>query len=156
MNRVIMTDIASVIAPRIASAFTSATAGGTGDNTSVVGATLDRAALGLPLCAEVGVFFSATLAATKTLSITALKVEDSADGSTWADYAVLTAPGVVATGPTGGGTVSGQATSGVNLSGARKYIRVTHTPDLSATGTDTATTVAIAVLAGFTPIPAPV
>jgi hypothetical protein len=155
MNRVIQTDIASVITEWTASAFTSLTAGGTGDNTSVVGLTLDRASVGVPLCGEIVIAFEAVLAAAATLSVTALKIEHSADASTWADYLALTAPGVVATGPGGGGTVRGQATAAVNLSSAYRYIRVTHTPDLSAANTDTAKTLALLVLAGFAAIPAP-
>jgi hypothetical protein len=154
MNRVIMTDIASVVTERIASAFTSLTAGGAGDNTSVVGLTIDRAAFGVPQTAEIVILSEAVLAAAATLSITALKVEDSADGSSWADYAVQTAPGVVSTGPGGGGTVRTQTAAGVNLSSARRYVRVTHTPDLSAANTDTAKTLAMVVFAGFPSIPA--
>jgi hypothetical protein len=155
MNRVIMTDIASVVTERIASAFTALTAGGTGDATAVTGIVIDRASFGMAQSAEICILSEAVLAATKTLSITALKVEHSLDGSTnWADYAVATAPGVVSTGPAGGGTVRTQTTFGVNLSSAYRYIRVDFTPDLSATGTDTANAVALAVFGGFPSIPA--
>jgi hypothetical protein len=153
MNRVIMTDIASVVAERIASAFTSLTAGGTGDATSVVGLTLDRAALNMPQCGEVAILSESVLGAANTLSITALKIEHSTDGSTWSDYLVFTAPGVVATGPGGGGTVRATTVAGVNLSSAYRYIRVTHTPDLSAANTDTSKTLASIVFAGFAAIP---
>jgi hypothetical protein len=154
MNRVIMTDIASVVSERIGSAFTSLTAGGGGDATSVVGLTIDRAAFGMPQSAEAVILSEAVLGAANTLSITALKFEHSADGATWSDYSVATAPGVVATGPAGGGTVRAQTAFGVNLSSAYRYIRVTHTPDLSAANTDTAKTVAMAVFGGFPTIPA--
>ena len=149
MNRVIMTDIASVVTERIGSAFNSLTAGGAGDATSVTGLTIDRAALSMPQTCEINVYFEAVLGASNTLAITALKVEHSIDGSTWMDYAVETAPGVVATGPSGGGTVRGQAAAGVNLSSAERYIRVTHTPDLSAASVDTAHTLAAVVCRPF-------
>ncbi len=156
MLRIYSTDVGSLITSRVASAPVSATAGGSGDATAVTGLTIDRQALGLPQSAQIAVLCQATLAATKTLSITALKVEDSADGSTWADYMVLSAPGVVATGATGGSTESGQAAASVDLSSARRYVRVAFTPDLSATATDTATLLAAWVFGGFSSLPAPV
>jgi len=151
MDRIYMTDIASVVTERIGSAFNSLTAGGTGDATSVVGVTIDRSTLSMPQCAEINVYYEAVLSSTNTLSITALKVEHSTDGATWSDYAVQTAPGVVAT---GAGTVRGAVAAGVNLSSAYRYIRVTHTPDLSAANTDTAKTLAAAVFAGMPELPA--
>lgn len=152
MNRVYMTDIGSLVSEKIGSAFASATAGGTGDNTAVTGTSIDRAAIGNPLCAEVAVLYSATLAATKTLTLKTVKIEDSADGSTWADYATFD-DAVVATGATGGSTEAGAAAYKVNLSGARRYVRVDFTPDLSATGTDTASAVAAWVFGGFDVLP---
>ncbi len=157
MDRIYMTDVASLVTARVASAFVSATAGGAGNNTSAVGLTIDRQSLGsLPLCGEIEIPFEAVLAQGDTLSISALAVEDSADGTSWATYQTMTAPGVVATGPTGGGTVHGQASVGVNLSSARRYVRVDHTPVLSAANTDTAKTLAVLVLGGFDELPAPV
>lgn len=155
MNRVIQTDIHSVVSARLASAITSITAGGAGDNTAIVGVVIDRQALGVPLNADLVLAFDATLAATATLALTAVKIEDSADGANWADYAVFTNPGVVATGPAGGGNVKGQLRLGVNLSSARRYIRVDFTPDLSAANTDKALVTALLVLAGFDALPSP-
>ncbi len=157
MDRMYMTDVASMITARIASAFASATAGGAGNNTEVVGVAIDRAAFGsVPLCGEIEIPFEAVLGAGDTFSITGLQVEDSADGAAWATYEALTAPGVVATGPAGGGTVRGQVTADINLSSARRYIRIDHTPVLSAAATDTAKTLAVLVLGGFDELPAPV
>lgn len=157
MDRMYLTDVASLVTARLASAFASATAGGAGNNTSVVGLTIDRQAfVSLPLCGEIEIAFETVLGQGNTLSITALQVEDSADGVSWATYQTLTAPGVVATGPTGGGTVRGQVSAGINLSSARRYVRVDHTPVLSAANTDTAKTVAVLVLGGFDELPAPV
>ena len=157
MDRMYMTDVASMITGRIASPFASATAGGAGNNTEVVGLAIDRLSLGsVPLCGEIEIPFEAVLAAGDTLSITALQVETSADGVTWTTYQTLTAPGVVATGPAGGGTVRGQAAADINLSSASRYVRIDHTPSLSAAATDTAKTVAVLVLGGFDELPAPV
>lgn len=158
MNRVIQTDINSLISARIASTITSATAGGTGDNTAITGVTVDRLAFPLvnpPLCASLLLLFDTTLAAAATLSLKTVKIQDSADGSTWADYKTFTDPGVVATGPGGGGNVKGSTRLGVNLSSARRYVRAVFTPDLSAANTDTASVLAALVFAGFDAIPSP-
>jgi hypothetical protein len=154
MNRILATNLIALLTSRIASAFVAVTAAGAGDNTAVNGLVLDRQALKMPSCAEVDVLFQATLAADATLSVTAFKVQDSADGATFADYEVFAAPGVVATGPGGGGTVRGQVRKGVNLSSARRYVRVVFTPDLSAANTDTASLVASAAFSGFDALPA--
>lgn len=150
MERVLGTDPAAIITTRIGSAFVSATAGGAGDNTSVNGTSIDRQAIGLPLAAVLTLYFAATLASNQTLSITALKVQDSADGSTWADYKTLSAPGAVLS-----ATGSGQSRASVGLSTARRYVRVVFTPDLSASGTDTANVVAGWALTGFNELPSP-
>lgn len=158
MNRLIQTDIHSVISARIASAITAATAGGTGDNTAITGVTIDRAAFASgqpPLNADLLLGFDTTLAAAATLSLKTVKIQDSADGSTWADYLAFTDPGVVATGPGGGGNVKGVTRLGVNLSSARRYVRAVFTPDLSAANTDTASVFALLVFAGFDSIPSP-
>lgn len=79
---------------------------------------------------------TATLAEAKTLNVTAVW-EHSADGATWTeigvDQTVLTLIG-----PVGGATVTGSGKLGVNLAEADGFVRVKFTPDLSATGTDTA------------------
>ncbi|PWC96960.1 hypothetical protein [Azospirillum sp. TSO5] len=153
---VIQHNVGAYLKAKIGSAFVSATAGGTGDNASVNGAAVDRLSSSTGALAASGVFnvfYSATLAATKTLSLTALKVQDSADGSTWADYLTPSAPGVVATGASGGSTETGVSTLAVDLNSARRYVRVVFTPDLSASGTDTASLLATAVLAGYDRIP---
>lgn len=158
MNRVIQTDIHSVISARIASAFTAVTAGGAGDDTAVTGSTIDRASFASgqpPLCADLQLAFSAVLAAAATLTLKTVKIQDSADGTNWADYFTFTDPGVVATGPGGGGTVPGVTRLGVNLSSARRYVRAVFTPDLSAAATDTANVVALMEFAGFDSIPSP-
>ena len=155
MNIVIQRDIQALLTAKIASVFDSATAGGTGDNTAVLGTAIDRLAMaGVALNAEIILAFSAVLAATATLTLKTVKVQDSADGSTWADFATFTDPGVVATGPTGGGTVAGVVKFGVNLGSARRFVRVDYTPDLSASGTDTCQVLAVLNFGGFDRLPA--
>lgn len=137
MSVAMFKDPAAVSHGVYALASTSATAGGSGDATEVDGATIDTASL--PARPNGVVFFvpvTATLAATKTLTITA-NLQDSANGSTWAD---ITDPAVLLTltGDTGGSTETGCVKLGYDLSRARQYVRIQATPDLNATGTDTA------------------
>lgn len=165
----------SITLPVAASAYASATAGGTGDNTLVTGLTIDRLALTpngakgtVPNVSPFGAMFllsyEATLAAAATLSVVAAKVEDSADGTTWAtiyDITGATAPipptwlaaGVVDTGAAGGSTQRGVVTFMTDIKKARRYVRFDFTPDLSATGTDTAKFMVSAVMTGIDEVP---
>lgn len=151
-------DIASVATPVLASAFTSITAGGAGDNAAIVGGTTDRTALNsyssLPRAVEYAVAWQATLGANNTLSLKTAKIQSSQDGATWSDLQTFTDPGVVATGPAGGGVVSGVTKFGAQIGMAGRYVRFVVTPDLSAANTDTATVVSLGVMAGFDRLPA--
>lgn len=144
-DMVLQKNVASLLTVRGASAFVSDTAGGAGDATAVVGTAIQRTAIGLPMSAALVIAYAATLAATKSLSIGSVVVQDSADGTTWANYQTFTDPGIV---DTTTGASAGQVVLPVNLEGARDYIRAGFTPDLSNTGTDTATIVALFVFAG--------
>ncbi len=154
-------DLLSLTRAAIASAFTSVTAGGSGDNTAVTGLTIDRQALGMPQSLVLHYIWSAVLAQAATLELKTQVIQDSADGSTWVTYvppapiAAPTAPGIVATGPTGGGTVRGVSRVNINLTAARRYVRFGFTPDMSAANTDTANVVTMAVLAGNDRLPTP-
>ena len=157
MNIVVQRDIADLLTAKMGSAVTSLTAGGTGDNTAVTGLAVDRFASGaVPLNAELMLAFEATLGSGNTLSLKTVKIEQSSDGQNWdaTAYATFTDPGVVATGPTGGGTVRGVVKLGVNLGSAKEFVRADFTPDLSAANTDTAKVTAIWNLAGFDILPA--
>jgi len=152
---VLQRDVASLGALLRLGNGSSATAGGTGDATSVTGATIDRFSIGngsMPNVANVGVIYDAVLASGATLSI-GYAVQDSGDGATWADYQTATYA-VVATGPSGGGTKTGVFDIGsVNLSSARRYVRLNYMPDLSAANTDTASFRAIGFAAGYDRLP---
>jgi hypothetical protein len=158
-----------------ASAYVASTAGGSGDNTLVTGLTIDRLNLTpngakgtIPNVSPFGAMFlvsyEAALAAAATLSIVAAKVEDSADGTTWATIYDITgsaapvpptwpAAGVVDTGGTGGSTQRGVVTFMTDIKKARRYVRFDFTPDLSATGTDTGKFIVSAVLSGIDEVP---
>lgn len=135
------TEIRSIgdkISVRRALANTAATAGGSGDATAVTGVIIDRAAIGWPQSCVVAVPFTTTLAAAATLSLAyTLQHGDDSGLSDAATLASATSA-VIATGPSGGGTVTGTFEVNLSLAGAKRYVRLNATPDLSASGTDTA------------------
>lgn len=146
-------NIGSLVAVVRAAANTAATAGGSGDNTAVTGVIIDRAALGWPQSCVVAVPFTATLAAAATLSVAiTLQSGEAAGLGDATTFASRT--GVVATGPSGGGTVTGTVELDVNLSGAGRYVRANFTPDLSAANTDTAALSEVIVFGGQIRLPA--
>ncbi|GGW24012.1 hypothetical protein GCM10011452_09250 [Gemmobacter lanyuensis] len=146
--------IGELIAVRRAAANTAATAGGSGDNTEVVGVILDRAALGFPQSAVVAIPYTATLAAGATLAIAWDIDEGNNSGLSDADVLTSAAAAVVATGPAGGGTVTGTFEANVSLAGAGRYVRLNFTPNLSAANTDTAALSAVIVFGGSDRLPA--
>ena len=124
----------------------SLTAAGTGDNTEVVGAIIDRATTGFRQSLLAAIAWTATLAQAKTLSIAwHLEHGNAANLSDAADL-VSVASAVVATGPTGGATLTGVLGNDIWVGGAGRYIRLKYTPDLSATSVDTAKCAALFVL----------
>ena len=60
---------------------------------------------------------------------------------------------VAATGPAGGGTVTGCLEIDVKLRACGRYVRLGYTPDLSASGTDTAALSAVLVCGGMDRLP---
>ena len=151
-------DVAGNIGALYALASTAVTAGGSGDATLITGTTINTAALQTAPAVYAKDFASvafvvagtATLAATKSITVTAL-IEDSADGSSWATK--VASATIVSVTSSGGGTVTFTGKIGVDLTACRQYVRVKATPDLSATGTDTATVFGVAVLGGPTDLP---
>ncbi len=146
-----MTNIGSEIAAR-AGGSVSAVAGGSGDATEVSSAWFERTDM------ESLVFFiyyKATLAQDETLTLTAnVQTASDSSGTGAADFGDALASAVVATGPSGGGTVEGVSRIDVNLqkSTAGAYVRGQFTPDLSAANTDTAILAGVFVVNGE-PIP---
>lgn len=139
----------------------SATAAGSGDATYKAGAILDLHDLDHPLSGAIVVPYSATLQEDETLSLKA-KIEHGDDSglSDAADYTFGQPDGlaeyaeaVFATGGTGGSTEVGCALFRYDLSGLKRYFRVSVYPDLSASGTDTATFAAGLVLGGKANMP---
>ena len=140
--------IGDVIAVRNAAGPAALVAAGAGDNTAVTGLILDRAALGWPQSCVVCLPFTATLAAAATLTVAA--VLQHGDNSGLSDAATLAtiATGVQATGGSGGTTEQRQIEVNVNLAGAKRYLRVNLTPDLSAGSVDIARVGAVIAFGG--------
>lgn len=137
--------IAETLAARFAG-IASATAGGTGDATEKNCAYIDRQGFS---SLKVVIAYSAALAEDKTLSIASnLQDATSSAGAGVADFGDAMASAVVATGGTGGSTETGVVELDFDISGADQYVRLQFTPDLSATGTDTATLSAVYILGG--------
>jgi hypothetical protein len=153
------------------------TAGGSSDSVTWTGAAIDRGGFGegaggltatpMPYSADVDIIYSATLGSGATLAFN-FDLQTSPDNSTWTDYATVAAA-TIATGPSGGGAVSGvqrlvlSATAnpnapsrmaGVDLTNAQRYVRLLALPHLSRTGTDTAVIVGVGIFAGFDRLPA--
>lgn len=145
--------IGDLIAVRRAGANTAVTAGGGGDDTEVVGVILDRSAIGSPQSAVLAVPFTAALAEGETLSIGYLVQTGNAENLSDAATLQSAAKAVVATGPTGGGTVTGTFEVNVPLGGAKARVRFNFTPDLSRANTDTAALAPVVVFGGFDRVP---
>lgn len=143
-------DVNSEITIRRVAANTAATAGGAGDNTAVTGVIIDRAALGWAESVVVAIPFTTTLGASATLTL-AYTLQHGEDAGLSDATTLATATGNVVA--TGAGTVTGTFEAGVSLRGARRYVRLNFTPDLSAANTDTAALSAVLVFAGANRLP---
>jgi hypothetical protein len=124
-------------------------AGGTGDNTEIVGPTINLATLAArPASAVFEIVGRGVLAATATLTIAA-EVEGSSDGTNWVDL-VASATVLTLTGGSGGTTELGVGRIGVDLIQSNaSFIRLKMTPNLSAANTDTAEVASVAVFDGL-------
>jgi hypothetical protein len=136
-----------------AAANVAATAGGSGDAAEVTGPIIDRAASGHPQSAVLAIPYTATLGEGETLSIAYSIEEGQADDLSDAEVLTSATAAVVATGPTGGGTVSGAFEVDLSLRAAGNYVRTKFTPDLSAANTDTAALSAVLVFGGMDRLP---
>jgi hypothetical protein len=139
-------DAGALIAARYAVAGVDVTAGGAGDNTEVNGAWVDRQGFN---SLKVVIAYTATIADAATLAVAAnLQDASDDDGTGVADYGTALASTVQATGNSGGSTETGVVELDFDVSGADRYVRIQFTPNLSASGTDTAEMAAVYLLAG--------
>ncbi len=161
---VLQRNIGSLIDVKALSTPLSWTAGGAADSVTFTGTSIDREGFSngsLPKSVNVDVIYSATLGSGNTLAIS-FEIDSAPDNSTWTPFATE-ASAVIATGPSGGGVVSGvtrmtlpsAASAGVNLDAAQRYLRTLFVPHLNRAGTDTAIIAALGVFAGFDRLQAP-
>lgn len=133
------------------------TAGAGNDGVEVNGTGFDRFQFGNTrfLSGKLVIAWRATLAQDATLSIAANLQDDTAVGfgATPADYGPALANAVVATGPSGGGTVRGVSVIDVDLAGARQFLRAQVTANLSAANTDTVGICATFIFGGADQLP---
>ena len=131
---------------------TALTAGGSGDDTEVTGVTIDRATIGMPKSAVVAIPFTATLGEDETLAVTYTVQEG--DAANLSDAATLASGTLTAaTGGTGGSTETGCLEIDITPAAGGRYTRVNVTPDLSASGTDTAAISGVVVFGGMDRVP---
>lgn len=140
------------------------TAGGTGDATKVTGNTIDRAPSGgrtagdsstpapMFLSASLGIAGIAVLTSGKKLSM-AVEIQDSSDGTNFNTAVVLQASLQVTPASLGTTEIKWQNKIDVNLKPYQRYVRFNVTPDLDASGTDTANWAGIAALGGTDQLP---
>ena len=147
-----MKDIGALLKVLRAAGNAAVTAGGAGDDTAVAGAIIDRAEIGMPQSGVLAIPFTATLAEGETLSV-AYTVEEGEESDLSDAVTLVTETVVAATGPTGGGTVTGCLEIDVKLRACGRYVRLGYTPDLSASGTDTAALSAVLVCGGMDRLP---
>jgi len=154
MNFALGRDLAQLVDIVPALAHTNVTAGGSGDATDANGVSIDQAAAGRQKaeCITFVVVAEATLASAQTLS-NAIRVQDSANGSSWADVVDPRVPSATfstaATSAAGVATNQTVAKLSVPTEYLRQYVRVVATPNLSASGTDTARLQGVAILSGL-------
>jgi len=135
-----------------AKAETDVTAGGSGDNSEVTCAWIDRKGF---QSLEALIAYTATLAGDATLSFKAnLQHSDEANGSNPEDFGAAYPVTVQATGDSGGSTETGVLQLGFDLTMAKRYVCLQFTPDLSAANTDTAKVTPVYVLGGSVAAPA--
>ena len=148
------TDLGSNVKCERAADNTALVAAGTGDNTAVTGVIIDRASYKYPQSMVASLSWQAVLAASKKLTMKSVVIEHG-DASNLSDAANYVAPADVDVKVDGGsgGTYRGAQEYNVDLSAAKRYIRLKYTPDLNASGTDTAEVAAQFIFGGFGVLP---
>ena len=146
-----MANAAALIAARFGAAGIDVTAGGSGDATEVSGAWVDRRGFS---SVKAVITYTTTLAAAATLTFAA-NLQDASDGSGTgaADFGDALAATTFATGPGGGGTVTGVVELDFSLYAADRFVRLQATPNLSAANTDVCEFGITYILAGATDNP---
>lgn len=131
----------------------SGTAAGTGDNTEKTSASIDRKPTGLPGfdAITIALTYLTSVTAAQTLKLT-LKIEESADGSSWGTAETLLNAVTLETGAVTGKTAVYEHS--LDLRKRKRYVRFLVTLDLSAGATDTFVYGASGVLSAADAFPA--
>lgn len=124
-------------------------AAGAGDATEVAGVGVDRLGYGSCLIVING---AAVNTSTKKLQMSSIKISDSADNSSFGTATEQLSANVDVV--TGTGQQYGSYSFSLDLSSYRRYIKITATPDHTASGTDTAEWTGSVVLGGAQTKPA--
>lgn len=143
-NQALRRDLNGFIHQAIALGSTTVTAGGGADDVYQSGLTIDRADMNSPESVSLAVGVLPTLASGQTATVS-VKIEHSDDDSAWADYKEIAEVAVFDDGDT---TVQQAVVAGVNLNGAKRYVRGSVKVEMSNTATDTAVVFAVATLDG--------
>ena len=153
-------DIGAIIAGHFGLANVTITSDTTSDNDPQYGPSIDRLNLGRRyLSCKVLVPFQAAVSNGKKASVSA-GIQDSGDGSSWADYSTDTEPGatVLGTSATSASSTGGNSAAyhNVDLTRARRYIRMKATADLSASSSsnNNVALAGVVVFAGAEAVPA--
>jgi hypothetical protein len=145
-------DIGAIVRVGTTPTFSAITAG-SNSGTAVTSAGVDRldpSTGSLAGSCKFALAYSTVLGATHTLAIGAVVVNTAPDNATWSTFGTFTAPGTLATGPSGGGTLTGASALDIgDLEMASRYLQFVYTPTLSATSVDTAEIAAVTVLGGY-------
>lgn len=114
-------------------ALTSVTAGGSGDDTKILGEVIDRLGFQSGL---LDISFNAKIADTKTLSVE-VEITESDDNVTYTTPVVIKAEAIVYTATASVTNKRLELALPVGLAQCKRYIKFNVTPDLSNTATDT-------------------
>lgn len=129
--------------------FTQVTAGGSGDDTKITGLEIDRTGFDSAL---LNIVANLNVADTETLSVE-VEIQDKVEGGSWLTAEVIQADAVVFTSDGGDTDTLITIPVPIGLAKYNQYVRVNATPNLSASGTDTADIMGELVLADSNVIP---
>lgn len=131
---------------------TNGVAGTSFSGGAIHGTGIDRLALNNPLSLVIAVNAASTLTATKTLTVHTI-VEHSVDNATWSTYTQPNGVQPVDLVQSATGANVGSQVTNVDLSAANEFVRITVTPTLSNTVTDTAVVAASLIFGGAGEVP---
>ncbi len=140
MDTALGRDNAAYLTPVFAAAEYDLTAAAGTDNSEQTWATIDRLTTFDNVrhaSAAAVVMATATLGEDETLTVSGIWEHSDDEGSTWTEIGTDTTL-LTLTGGSGGSTETGTGKLNINLAEADGQVRFKQTPDLSASGTDTA------------------